>query len=74
MQTHIVKGPIKTGLLSVTRLRFMELFARALNRKVSPYNRSLYKPVTVEVLFLLVFRDTHLQLGSIAIISTLHPA
>jgi len=56
------RGQIKTGLLSVTRLRFMELLARALNRKVSPYNRNLYKPVTVEVLSLLVSRDTFSRL------------
>ena len=49
---------IGTCLLSVMRLRFMELLARALNRKVSPYNRKLYKPVTLEVLFPLVSRET----------------
>jgi len=36
---------------------FYGTLARALNRKVSPHNRSLYKSVTVEVLSLLVSRD-----------------
>jgi len=64
VQTHIFMGQIKTGFLSVTRLPFMELLARALNRKISPYDRSLYKPVTVEVLSLLRSRDTFSHLHS----------
>ena len=40
---------------------FYGTLARALNRKVSPHNRSLYKSVTVEVLSLLVSRDTYIH-------------
>jgi len=58
VQTHIFRGQIKTGLLSVTRLPFMIPLARALNRKDSPDNKSLYEPVTVEVLSRLESRDT----------------
>ena len=37
---------------------FYGTLSRALNRKVSPYNRSLYKSMNVEVQTLLVSRDT----------------